>query len=132
VRDARGERTSAAQLVRQPQVRLSQLVEGGDVPFEIEEGARDLDVASVETTVKYSGYLKQEASRAARTRRDERRAIPPGFPFARVPGLSREAVQRLSQVRPETLGQAGRIPGMTPAAVAALGAFLGRLAPESP
>jgi tRNA U34 5-carboxymethylaminomethyl modifying enzyme MnmG/GidA len=50
-----------------------------------------------------------------------------GFPFARVPGLSREAIERLSQVRPESLGQASRIPGMTPAAVAVLGAFLGRL-----
>ncbi len=58
--------------------------------------------------------------------------FPADFPFARVPGLSREVVQRLSQVRPETLGQASRIPGVTPAAVAVLGAFLGRLGAEAP
>jgi tRNA uridine 5-carboxymethylaminomethyl modification enzyme len=46
-----------------------------------------------------------------------------------VPGLSREIVQRLGQIRPETLGQAARIPGMTPAAVAVLGVFLNRLRP---
>jgi tRNA uridine 5-carboxymethylaminomethyl modification enzyme len=48
-----------------------------------------------------------------------------------VPGLSRESVQRLSQIRPETLGQASRIPGITPAAIAVLGAFIGRLSPET-
>jgi tRNA uridine 5-carboxymethylaminomethyl modification enzyme len=108
-------------------VRLADLVARQSVQVEIDPVNGGLDVASVETTVKYAGYLKQEAARVERSSRDERRPIPSGFPFARVPGLSREAVQRLSQVRPETLGQASRIPGMTPAAVAVLGAFLGRL-----
>jgi len=89
------------------------------------------DVASVETTLKYDGYLKQEQARAERARREERRRIPFDFPFGRVPGLSREVVHRLSQVRPETLGQASRIPGMTPAAVAVLGVFLGRMSANS-
>ena len=85
-----------------------------------------MDLASVETTVKYEGYLKQETSRATRLRRQEKRRIPEGFVFGTIPGLSREVVQRLSQVRPETLGQASRIPGMTPAAIAVLGSFLSR------
>ena len=119
----------AADLVRQPGVRLANLVDGGQVNLDIESDSSDLDIASVETAVKYEGYLKQEAARVARAGRQERRRIPAGFPFARVPGLSREAVQRLTQVRPETLGQASRIPGITPAAVTVLGAFLGRLAP---
>jgi tRNA uridine 5-carboxymethylaminomethyl modification enzyme len=89
----------------------------------------ELDLASVETAVKYEGYLRQEAARAERVRREERRRIPGEFPFARVPGLSTEVVQRLTQVRPETLGQASRIPGVTPAAVAVLGAYLSRLMP---
>ena len=76
--------------------------------------------------MKYEGYLKQEASRAARLRREEKRRIPEGLVFAAIPGLSREVCQRLSQVRPETLGQASRIPGITPAAIAVLGSFLGR------
>jgi tRNA uridine 5-carboxymethylaminomethyl modification enzyme len=98
--------------------------------LETGEQMRELDIASVETTIKYAGYLKQEAARANRMRRDEQRAIPAGFPFGKVPGLSREVVQRLSQVNPETLGQAARVPGVTPAAIAVLAAYLGRLTPE--
>ena len=121
----------AAELIRQPNVRLSDLIDRGDVVLELDDESPELDVASVETAVKYEGYLKQEAARVARASRQERRRIPEEFPFARVPGLSREAVQRLSQVRPETLGQASRIPGVTPAAIAVLGAFIGRLSPET-
>jgi tRNA uridine 5-carboxymethylaminomethyl modification enzyme len=126
-----GHTRTAAELIRQPNVRLADLIDREDVILELDEESRELDVASVETAVKYEGYLKQEAARVARASRQERRRIPEEFPFARVPGLSREAVQRLSQVRPETLGQASRIPGITPAAVAVLGAFIGRLSPET-
>ena len=87
----------------------------------------DVDLASVETSIKYAGYLRRQESEIERARHDERRRIPEGFPFERVPGLSREVVQRLSQVRPDTLGHALRIPGVTPAAVAVLGAYVGRL-----
>jgi tRNA uridine 5-carboxymethylaminomethyl modification enzyme len=127
-----GKPTLAADALRQPDVRLADLVESGEVELEVDPGWSELDLASVETAVKYEGYLKQEAARVARASREERRRIPSEFPFARVPGLSREAVQRLSQVRPETLGQASRIPGITPAAVAVLGAFIGRLSPDAP
>src|SRR5687767_12104298 len=130
VRTDRGDRVPAAQLLRQPDVRLAELVERESLPVDSDAATRELDLASVETAVKYAGYLKQEASCVARASRDERRRIPSDFPFGRVPGLSREALQRLLQVRPETLGQASRIPGMTPAAVAVLGAFLGRLSVE--
>jgi tRNA uridine 5-carboxymethylaminomethyl modification enzyme len=130
VRTERGERMAAAALLRQPETRLDALIDRREVSLELSEAARALDIASLENDIKYAGYLKQEASHAERARRDERRRIPDGFPFARVPGLSREAVQRLLQVRPETLGQASRIPGMTPAAVAVLGAFLSRLSSD--
>jgi tRNA uridine 5-carboxymethylaminomethyl modification enzyme len=132
VRDAAGNRVTASQLLKQPSVRLEALVAEGHVPLAVGELTRDIDIASVETTVKYDGYLKQEAARAERTRREERRRIPEGFPFSRVPGLSREVVHRLSHVRPETLGQASRVPGITPAAVAVLGVFLGRFPADSP
>jgi tRNA uridine 5-carboxymethylaminomethyl modification enzyme len=118
-----GVRMAAVQALRRPEVRLSDLVAAG-LRLDLRD---DLDVASLETAVKYEGYLKQEASRAARLRKAERRAIPMAFPFHQVPGLSREVVQRLSQIAPETLGQASRIPGMTPAAVAVLNAYLSRL-----
>ena len=132
VRTPRGDRVAASQALCQPTVRLQTLLDEGLVSLDVDAAAQGLDVASLETTIKYAGYLKQEASRAERMRREERRRIPDGFPFARVPGLSREVVQRLTQVRPETLGQASRVPGVTPAAVAVLGSFLGRLAPEVP
>jgi tRNA uridine 5-carboxymethylaminomethyl modification enzyme len=131
VRTRHGDRVPASQALKTPDVRLSALTKAGDVALEIAPEAADLDLASVETAVKYAGYLKQEAALAERTRRQERRRIPAGFPYARVPGLSREVIQRLSQVQPESLGQASRIPGITPAAVAVLGAFLGKLVPEA-
>jgi tRNA uridine 5-carboxymethylaminomethyl modification enzyme len=85
-----------------------------------------LELSSLENEVKYAGYLKQELAHVERLRKQDRRRIPYAFPYSSVPGLSREVVQRLTQVRPETLGQASRIPGMTPAAVAVLGAYLDR------
>ena len=116
----------AAQALKRPKTKLVDLYQKGYISIETTESTFDLDLASVETTVKYAGYLKQELSRVDRVRRQERRRIPTGFPFMKVPGLSREVVERLLQVRPETLGQAGRIPGVTPAALAVLGAYLNR------
>jgi tRNA uridine 5-carboxymethylaminomethyl modification enzyme len=131
VRTARGDRVPATQALRTPDVRLVALVAEGHVALDIASDGAELDLASVETAVKYAGYLKQEAARAERARREERRRIPAGFSYGRVPGLSREVVQRLSQVQPENLGQASRIPGITPAAVAVLGAFLGKQPPDA-
>jgi len=131
VRDASGRRLVARDWLKQPEAKLEHLVQDGRVPFDTTDSSRELDVASVETVVKYAGYLKQETARAERARREERRRIPPAFPFSRVPGLSAEVVQRLTQVRPETLGQASRIPGMTPAAIAVLGVFLNRIGSTS-
>jgi len=118
--------TRAGVLLRRPGIRLRDLLDRGELALDLEPSSGDLEVATLENDVKYAGYLKQETLRAQRLRKQERRRIPDDFAFARVPGLSREAVQRLSQVRPETLGQASRIPGMTPAAVAVLGVFLDR------
>jgi len=74
----------------------------------------------------YRGYLKRHDMVLARVRADEARAIPETFDYRNLPGLSREVVQRLSEVRPATIGQAGRIPGVTPAAVAIVAARIGR------
>jgi len=133
LRTATGDRVPASQLLRQPEVRLSDLVGQEQLPgFELDASTAAVDLASAETTVKYAGYLRRQESEIARARKDERRGIPHDFPFDRVPGLSREVVQRLFQVRPDTLGQALRIPGVTPAAVAVLGAFVGRLSSVRP
>jgi tRNA uridine 5-carboxymethylaminomethyl modification enzyme len=130
VRSSSGDRVSASQLLKQPDVRIKDLIEAGSVTLAIDAAMPDLDLASIETAIKYEGYLRQASAQAERSKKNERRRIPCAFPFARVPGLSAEAVHRLSQVRPETLGQASRIPGITPAAIAVLGAHLGRLSAE--
>jgi tRNA uridine 5-carboxymethylaminomethyl modification enzyme len=132
VRSSSGQRQPASQVLRQPHVKLVDLVEERKVALDVDPASADLDLATVETAIKYAGYLEQEMSRAERARRDDRRRIGQQFPFQDVPGLSREVVQRLQQIRPETLGQAARIPGMTPAAVAVLGVFLNRLHPAPP
>ena len=128
VRTASGDRVVAAQLLKQPEVRLGDLVANGRLPrFQTAERTAAIDVASVETVVKYGGYIIRQENDIVRARREEGRRIPLGFPFHRVPGLSKEAAQRLSQIQPDTLGQALRIPGITPAAVAVVGAYVGRL-----
>ena len=129
VRSSSGNRVPAAQLLRQPEVRLDSLLAEGSVHLDIDGPSASIDLASAETTVKYAGYLRRQEAEIERAKRDERRRIPKDFPFDRVPGLSREVVQRLSQVRPDTLGQALRIPGVTPAAVAVLSAHVGRYHP---
>ena len=126
VRVEGGARLPADQALRRPEVRLETLISQGDVAIEAEPADALLDVSSVETTVKYEGYLARQEQAVARAQHAERRRIPEAFPFERVPGLSREMVQRFSEARPETLGQAQRIPGVTPAAVAVVGAYLDR------
>ena len=124
VRVPSGARVSAAAALRQPEIRLSDLVEQGDVRLALDPRDRELDVVSVETNAKYEGYLRRQTQVVERNRRREHQPIPCDFPFERVPGLSRELVQRFTQVRPESLGQALRIPGATPAAVAVVAAYL--------
>jgi tRNA uridine 5-carboxymethylaminomethyl modification enzyme len=129
IRSASGDRVTVSQLLRRPEIRLSVLLDAGELPgFEGDKAMESVDVASVETAVKYAGYLRRQESEIERARKEERRRIPADFPFERVPGLSREIVQRLSQVRPDTLGHALQIPGVTPAAVAVLSAFVKRQA----
>jgi tRNA uridine 5-carboxymethylaminomethyl modification enzyme len=128
VRTDEGDRVPAAQLLRRPEVRLDELGARGVLPG-LHAGSV-FELTSVETSVKYAGYLRRQESEIERARKSEGRRIPAGFPFHRVPGLSHEAVQRLNQVQPGTLGQALRIPGVTPAAVAVLGAYVGRLSAQ--
>ena len=88
-----------------------------------EEPARGL-LATVETETKYSGYIAQQERQMERLKDAERRPIPAAFGFGGIPGLSREIQGKLERVRPETLAQAARIPGVTPAAIAILDVYL--------
>jgi len=82
------------------------------------------ELKTVETTIKFAGYLAQQQRSMARLRADEARTIPPTFDYRACSGLSREMVEKLDRIRPLTLGQASRISGVTPAAVTLIQCFL--------
>ena len=121
-----GTRVRAKDAIRRPRVMLKEFVASGELVLELQKGQERLDVASVETEFKYAGYLQRQQRVADRTRRNEQRAIPRDLPYQNVAGLSREVVERLTEIRPETLAQAGRIPGVTPAAVAVIASYVDR------
>jgi tRNA uridine 5-carboxymethylaminomethyl modification enzyme len=78
----------------------------------------------VETDFKYEGYLQQQEKQIERMKRAEARRIPDWFDYHKISGLSREVVEKLTRVRPVTLGQASRIPGITPAAVSLVNCYI--------
>ena len=82
------------------------------------------ELKSVETEIKYAGYLDQQRKAIDKLKNAEQRAIPAGFEYAGISGLSREIQETLARVRPQTLGQASRIPGVTPAALSLLHIYL--------
>jgi tRNA uridine 5-carboxymethylaminomethyl modification enzyme len=120
-----GEQTSVAQALTRPPVTLGDLEHQG-VSFEADSDRPDLDRSTIVAEFKYGGYLKRHEAQLERSRADEARRIPPDFAYVGVPGLSREVVERLSAVRPSTIGQAARVPGVTPAAVAVVAARIVR------
>jgi tRNA uridine 5-carboxymethylaminomethyl modification enzyme len=82
------------------------------------------ELKAVETEIKYAGYLDQQAKSIERLKKAEQRAIPDWFDYGKVSGLSREMNEKLTRVRPRTLGQASRIPGVTPAAVSLINVYI--------
>ncbi len=110
----------ATQMLRRPEIRYEHLVAMG-------VGRTDLDlgvVREVETLIKYEGYIEKEIAQVERVRRMEAKRIPPDIDYMSLRGLSMEAREKLSAMRPETLGQAGRISGVSPADVAMLMVYL--------
>ncbi len=87
-------------------------------------GVSAATAAQVETDAKYAVYLDRQNADIAAFRRDEAMMIPVGFDFGALPGLSSEIRSRLSRIRPGTLGQAGRLEGMTPTALSLLAAHI--------
>jgi tRNA uridine 5-carboxymethylaminomethyl modification enzyme len=82
------------------------------------------ELKSVETEIKYAGYLEQQTKSIERLKRSEQRSIPEWFDYSKVSGLSREMREKMLHVRPRTLGQASRIPGVTPAAVSLINVYI--------
>ena len=109
--------TNVLDLIKRPELDYAKLMQ---VPS-LGPGVADAKVAEqVEIGVKYAGYLDRQREEIERQQRHENTAIDAAFDYASVRGLSAEVQQKLERVRPQTIGQAQRIPGMTPAAISLL------------
>ena len=126
--DADGDRVPASQLLRQPEVRLERLAAETRFRFEISAARAVIDVASVETTVKYAGYLQAAGGRDRARAEGRTAADSAGFPSSVFP-VSREKSSSgfLKFVRTHWVRPSG--PGVTPAAVAVLASYVGRVQP---
>ncbi|MGN0527811.1 MAG: tRNA uridine-5-carboxymethylaminomethyl(34) synthesis enzyme MnmG [Eubacterium sp.] len=109
-----------AELLRRPQITYEDLkpvdTERPDLPYEVFE--------QVEISIKYEGYIKKQESQIKEMRRIESKKIPADLDYSSLKGLRLEAIEKLSKVRPENLGQASRISGVNPADIAALNIIL--------
>ena len=113
--------TPLEQIVKVPEqgiVDVLPAVRGGGIELSAEEAM------AVEAEVKYAGYIGHQRREVVRMRSGEEKRIPEDLDYKMIPGLSHEVVQRLGRVRPVSLGQAARIPGVTPAAISILQVFL--------
>jgi tRNA uridine 5-carboxymethylaminomethyl modification enzyme len=126
-----GRDASAFELLRRPEVRYDALVEVAGAPSWWGEDDRlPAQVrAQVEVRARYAGYIERQEEEIERARRNEETALPADLDYGQLKGLSHEVRQKLDQVRPVTLGQAGRIPGVTPAAVSILLVHLKKRSP---
>jgi len=114
---------SLAQLLRRPELSLGEVWALGS----LEEPSPHPDVmAQVEISVKYEGYVRRQEDLIRRAAKVEQVVIPAALNYAAIPGLSREVREKLSAIRPRSLGQASRIAGMTPAALSLLSIHLRR------
>jgi tRNA uridine 5-carboxymethylaminomethyl modification enzyme len=119
-RKAEGGQTYA-QLLKRPEVTLESLVP--ELFAGVSARTRN-ELKSVETEIKFAGYLDQQRKSIEKLKKAEQRTIPVDFEYTAMSGLSREMQEKLSRVRPQTLGQASRIPGVTPAALSLINVYL--------
>jgi tRNA uridine 5-carboxymethylaminomethyl modification enzyme len=126
---------TCAQLLKRPEISIEDLVpilaalvpeffsREGAPPGKISSRVRN-DLKSVETEIKYEGYLLQQQRAIDRLKKAEQRAIPEWFDYHSISGLSREVEEKLLRIRPRTLAHASAIPGITPAAVALVNVYI--------
>jgi len=126
-----------AQLLKRPEVQIENLApvlreiipeffasSALSASSAVMSSAQRNELKSVEIGIKYSGYLEQQGRAIERLKKAEQRNIPEWFDYASVSGLSREMKEKMQRVRPRTLGQASRIPGVTPAAVSLINVYI--------
>ncbi|MFZ0009859.1 MAG: tRNA uridine-5-carboxymethylaminomethyl(34) synthesis enzyme MnmG [Steroidobacteraceae bacterium] len=126
---------TAFELLRRPQVSYQALLEISGPPDWLPAADERLPGAvrsEVEARAKYAGYIERQEDEIERARRNETTPLPPDLDYAALTGLSHEVRQKLGAARPATLGQAGRIPGVTPAAVSILLVHLKKRARGAP
>jgi tRNA uridine 5-carboxymethylaminomethyl modification enzyme len=111
---------TAAQMLRRPEIRYGHLVRMGVGRTDVDETA----LQEVETLIKYEGYIQKELDQVERIRRLENRHIPADLEYKALKGLSTEAREKLNAIRPETIGQASRIAGVSPADISMLMVYL--------
>ncbi|GAC1695620.1 MAG: tRNA uridine-5-carboxymethylaminomethyl(34) synthesis enzyme MnmG [Steroidobacteraceae bacterium] len=123
--------TSAFELLRRPQVSYADLTEVAGAPaWSAEDERLPAQVRTqVEVRAQYAGYIERQQDEIERARRNEETSLPADIDYAELAGLSHEVRQKLAQGRPATIGQAGRIPGVTPAAVSILLVHLKKRSP---
>lgn len=127
VRVPSGDRVPADEALRNPDIRLGDLVASEpSLGLELDPVAPSIDVSSLDADCRYVGYVRRQEREVQRASRYTAQRIPSTFLFDRLPGLSRELQVRLTERRPGTVGEAGSIPGMTPAAQALISAAISR------
>jgi tRNA uridine 5-carboxymethylaminomethyl modification enzyme len=118
-----GREQRALELLRRPGVAYAELVDAlGAEPrrWQQDERLSSQVPLQVEVQAKYAGYIERQQQEIERQRRNEDARLPEDLDYLAVPGLSNEVRQRLAEQRPATVGQAARIPGVTPAAISLL------------
>ena len=115
-----GDRVTLADHLKKPEIRIGDVLKWGQFSGTL----NGEEMRFIESETKYEGYIKKQERDIAKTVRTDSQRIPDNFDFGRVPGLSREAAEKLEKKRPASLGEARRIPGMTPAAVQNIGLYL--------
>ena len=112
-------KSSLYELLRRPEIDWAALQKIVGQLFDLD--GVDLEVGEqLEIQAKYAGYIERQNIQAERLQQQEKTALPEDMDYTRVMGLSNEARQRLLSIRPLTIGQAARIPGITPAAISLL------------
>ena len=111
---------SLAQILRRPEISMDQL---RDISPDIPNHGPNVD-AQTEIQLKYQGYVDRQSAIVERFRRMEQATIPVNLDYAKISGLSREVCEKLLRIKPQSLGQAARIPGITPAAISLLSFYI--------
>ena len=120
IRTDSGDTVSLAEYLKKPEIRLKDVLEYG----RFQGSLSDEETRFVESETKYAGYIRKQEKEIAKAARTDSMKISGSFDYRQVPGLTREVVEKCGKLRPATLGEARRIPGMTPAAVQNIGLYL--------